>query len=272
MTGRDVSGSDMPNFSWPVGRDAAAAEDAALAALLAGSDLSADAASGLRPVADVLAAIRAGPASDELTGLGAAQAEFRRRIAGPASASRSRGRRPAVFGSLGAKAAAAAVIAAIGLGGAATAAYAGALPSSWQRVAHQIIGAPAPHQAGSGTPVGPHAAYALCTAYLHATAGGTAAQKAAAFRNLARAVGGAGRVTAFCAAAAQPRPSSARAFRSPPPEARATARPSPHPKGLPARRPSPHPTGPPARRPSPHPTGPPAGHPSPHPTARPSHR
>ena len=100
MTGGDVSGSDMPNFSWPVGRDVSAVEDAALAAILAGSDLPAGAAAGLRPVADVLAALRAGPASDELSGLGATQAEFRRRIGRPARPGRSRGRRPARLPSL----------------------------------------------------------------------------------------------------------------------------------------------------------------------------
>ena len=264
MTGGDVSGSDMPNFSWPAGRDVSAVEDAALAALLAGSDLPTDAAAGLRPVADVLAALRAGPASDELAGLGTAQAEFRRRIGRPTRPGRSRRRRPARLPSLlSAKAAAVAAIAAIGLGGAGVAAYAGALPGSWQQFAHRIIGAPAPHQADTGTPADPHgaqhAAYRLCTAYLHATAHGSAAQKAAAFRNLVRAAGGAGQVTAFCAAAPQPRPLPPRPYRSARPDAR------------PAAHPSPHRTGPPAGRPSPHPARPPTGHPSPHHTTRPSH-
>ena len=275
MTGGDVSGSDMPNFSWPVGRDVSAVEDAALAAILAGSDLPAGAAAGLRPVADVLAALRAGPASDELSGLGATQAEFRRRIGRPARPGRSRGRRPARVPSLlSAKAAAIAAIAAIGLGGAEAAAYAGALPGSWQQFAHRIIGAPAPNQADTGTPADPHgaqhAAYRLCTAYLHATAHGSAAQKAAAFRNLVRAAGGVGQVTAFCAAAPQPRPSPPRPYRSVRPDARPTAHPSPRLTGPPAGRPSPRPTAPPAGHPSPHPARSPTGHPSPHHTTRPS--
>ena len=261
MTGRDVPGSDMPSFPRSARRDGSALEDPALAALLEGSELPPGAAAQLWPVADMLAALRAGPASDELTGLAAAQAEFRRRIARPARSHRSRRLRPARLASLlGGKAAAAAVIAAIGLGGAGAAAYAGALPGSWQQFAHRTIGAPAPRQGDTGTPADTHAAYQLCAGYEHAMADGSAAQKTAAFRNLVKAAHGPRRVTAFCAAAPQPRPSPPRPYRSPRPDARAT------------RHPSPHPFGPPGGRPSPHPTGPPGGRPSPHPTERPSHR
>jgi hypothetical protein len=248
VTGRDVSGSDMPSYPWSASRDGSGFEDTALAALLAGSELPAGAAARLQHVADVLAALNSAPAGDELAGLAAAQAEFRRTVARSARARRPRRARPAVRGSLlGARAAAAAAVAVVGLGGVATAAYAGALPGSWQQLAHRVIGAPAPHRADSGAPADPHAAYRVCTAYLHATAG-SAAQRAAAFRKLVRAAGGAEHVTAFCAAA--PRPGS-----SPP---------------LPYR--SPGPDGRPTGRPSPHPTGPPTGRPSPHPTAHPSHR
>jgi len=261
VTGRDVPGSDMPRFPWSARRDGSALEDTALGALLEGSELPPGAAARLGPVADVLAALRAGPADDELTGLAAAQAEFRRRIARPARPHQSRRLRPGRLASLlSAKAAAATVIAAIGLGGAGAAAYAGALPRSWQQFAHRTIGAPAPHQGDTDTPADPHVAYQLCARYEHAMADGSAAQKAAAFRNLVRAAHGARQVTAFCAAAPQLRPSPPRPYRSPRPDAR------------PTRHPSPRSDGPPAGRPSPHPTGPPAGRPSPHPTARPSHR
>jgi hypothetical protein len=283
VTGRDVPGSDMPSLSWSASRDGSGLEDTALAALLAGSELPPSAAARLQPVADVLAALNAAPAGEELAGLAAAQAEFRRAVAGPARAHRSRRARPAVLGSLlGARAAAAAAFIVIGLGGVATAAYAGALPGSWQQFAHRMIGAPAPHQADNGAPADLPAAHQLCTAYLHGTAG-SAAQRAAAFRDLVRAAGGAGHVTAFCAAAPRPRSSPPLPYRSPRPDGRPTGRPSPHHTGPPAGRPSPHRTGPPAGRPSPHrtgpsaerpsprPTGPPTAPPSPHPTAQPPH-
>jgi hypothetical protein len=257
----------MPSYPWSAGRDGSGFEDTALAALLAGSELPPGAAARLQPVAEVLAALNAAPAGEEMAGLAAARAEFRRTVARPGRARRPRRARPAMVSSLGAKVAAAAAVAIVGLGGLATAAYAGALPGSWQQFAHRMIGAPAPHRADSGAPADPHAAYRLCTAYLHATAG-SAAQRAAAFRNLVRAAGGAGHVTAFCAAAPRPSSSPPLPHRSPRPQGRPAGRPSPHPTGPPAGRPSPHRSG----RPSPHPTGPPSGRPSPHSAAQPSRR
>jgi hypothetical protein len=242
----------MPNFSWPDRWDASWIEDAALAALLAGTELPPDTGAGLQPVADVLAALGAPAGSDELAGEAVAMAEFRHRFGVPVPPHRrSRRRRPTLLTSLlSAKAAAVAAIAAVGVGAAVTtAAFAGALPDPLQQFAHQAFGAPAAHQdkasaahpSGSATPVGPnarsHAAFGLCTAYKHATAHGTAAQKAVAFRNLVKAAGGAGNVAAFCAAVPHPGASS-----------------SPHPTGPP----SAHPTGPPST----HPTGPPSSHPT----------
>ena len=201
MTGGGVPGSDMPILPWSASRDGSGFEDPALAALLAGGELPPGAAAQLWPVADMLAALNAGPAGDELTGLAAAQAEFRRRIARPARAHRSRRLRPARLASLlGGKAAAAAVIAAIGLGGAGAAAYAGALPGSWQQFAHRTIGAPDARQVGGGTRARPspaaRPAQEECAAYLH----GTAAKKERALRDLAKAAGGAGNVATYCAA------------------------------------------------------------------------
>ena len=65
MTGSDVPNVDMPNIPRPQRQDEPAVTDADLAALLAGT---ADAAPGLRPVADVLAALTAEPTGIELAG------------------------------------------------------------------------------------------------------------------------------------------------------------------------------------------------------------
>jgi hypothetical protein len=104
---------------------------------------------------------------------------------------------------ISAKAAAVTAVAAVSLGGAAAAAYAGALPAPVQSVAHHIIGAPAASPSASPSPVGPNptgaAAFGLCNAYHHALKHGTAAQKSVAFRNLTAAAGGASQVTSFCA-------------------------------------------------------------------------
>jgi hypothetical protein len=239
----------MPSFPRSARRAGSALEDPALAARLEGSELPPGAAAQLWPVADMLAVLRAGPASDELTGLAAAQAEFRRRIARPARPHRSWRLRPARLASLlGGKAAAAAVIAAIGLGGAGAAAYADALPGSWQQFAHRTIGAPDARQVGGGTRARPkpaaHPAREECAAYLH----DTAAKKGAALRDLAKAAGGAGKVATYCAVVARARSAPAR----PRPAGRAIT----------------HPAKGPAGHRSKQPNGPPAGHASGPPSAR----
>ena len=159
---------------------------------------------------------------------------------------------------LSVKAAATVAIAVIGVGGVATAAYAGKLPASAQQFAHDTIGAPAARQshhhgraAGqAGTPVGPnaagHAAHGLCTAYAHASAHGSAAQKSVAFRNLVKAAHGADNVATYCKAVPHPGASPSR---------------SSHPTGKPTSLPA-HRTGKPTSHPS-HPTGRPTSHPSP---------
>jgi hypothetical protein len=266
MTGRGVSDSDMPNFSRRARRDASGIPDAAFAALLAGGTPPADASAPLQHVADVLAALRAAPASDEAAGKAAALVEFRQRVGVSPQPIRSRRWRPILLSSLlTAKAAAAAAVAVVGLGGVATAAFAGALPSSAQQFAHDTIGAPSPHASSnaharnspnaghSGTPVGPNAsgpaAFGLCTAYAHATQHGTAAQKAVAFRNLEKAAGGAANVTSFCALVAHPGASAT------PQTGKATSHPTSKPTtSHPTGKATSHPTG----EPSPHPTGPPS--------------
>jgi len=66
----------MPNFPQPQRQDEPAVTDADLAALLAGKT---DAVPGLRPVADVLAALTTEATGAELAGEARALAEFRRR-------------------------------------------------------------------------------------------------------------------------------------------------------------------------------------------------
>jgi hypothetical protein len=257
----------MPNFPWPSRQDAPETGDASLAALLAGAELPASSPPELQPVADLLAALTAGPASDELAGEAAALAAFRSRAGVPVPAHRSRHRRhPLPASLLSARAAAAAAAAALGIGGFATAAFAGALPAPAQQFAHHTIGAPSPdrgqpagtHPSATGMPAGPDAtgpaAFGLCTAYAHAKAHGTSNQQAAAFANLAAAAGGAGNVAAYCAAVPHPGASSA-------PTSHPTGPPATHPTGPPAS----HPTGPPAT----HPTGPPTTHPTGPPTTHP---
>ena len=113
-------------------------------ALLAGTGLPAGGDPEWRPVADVLAALSARPADDELNGLAAARAEFRRPVARPAQMRQSSHRRAGgLVSRLGVKVAAATALVVMTLGGAAAAAYAGVLPSSWQQFAHRTIGAPA---------------------------------------------------------------------------------------------------------------------------------
>lgn len=258
MTGCGVSSDDMPNLSLRAGQAASGIPDAALAALLTDGTLPEEAPAAVQHVADIVAALRASPATEEAAGKAAALAQFRELVGVSSNPSRLPRRRPTLLSTLlSAKAAAAAVAAIVTLGGVATAAFAGALPSSAQQFAHDTIGAPSPHashsaqannnaNAGhSGTPVGPSAsgpaAFGLCTAYASATQHATAAQKAIAFRNLENAAGGAANVAGFCAAVthhgAQATPNSGGS--------------ASHPAGAPIS----HPTG----EPSTHPTGPPSG-------------
>jgi hypothetical protein len=255
VTGGGVSGNDMPSLPWTARQDVCPAEDTSLAALLAGSGLPAGAGAELRPVADVLAALTARAAGDELTGLAAARAEFRRRVVLPVQVRQSLRRRPGGLASrLGVKAGAAAAVVVMGLGGAAAAAYAGALPGSWQQFAHRALGAPA-HGAGHDTSAGTGAAGSAadrpCAAYQRALAHGTASQQAAALRNLVKAAGGAGKVTAWCAAVLHSRPAH-QTHSSEPPAWRGSPRHAgpPHHPGPPAAWPSAHRGGPAGARPA----------------------
>jgi len=218
MTDRGVSDYDMPNRTRPPRMDVPGIPDATLSALL-GGDLppAVDAPVSLQHVAEVLTALRARPAADEMAGRAAAMAEFRRRVSRSAQPARSRRVRPAVLTPLvRTRAGAAGTAALLGFAGIVGAAYAGVLPAAAQTLAHDTIGAPRPalkHQDGpfaghSGRPVGPNASghprFGLCTAFSDAKMHGTEAEKSIAFRNLANAAGGAANVPSYCAAAAHP--------------------------------------------------------------------
>jgi hypothetical protein len=224
VTGHDVPEDDMPNLPWPSRRDVPASSDASLSALLAGTELPPAAPPELRPVAEALAALMAAPASDELSGEAEALAVFRRRFGIPNRTHRARRRHAARSPLLSARAAAVVTVAALGIGGLATAAAAGALPAPFQSFAHSTFGAPTAPTAPAGsaapaapaasavtpltdsspTPVGPdatgRAASGLCNAWEH----GNGKKKGAAFRNLAAAAGGADKIAAYCATVPHP--------------------------------------------------------------------
>jgi hypothetical protein len=248
MTDPGVPHDDMLSFLRRSGMDLPQIGDEALDALLAQDRGPGETAAPLRPVADVLAALRAAPSQGELTGLDPVLAEFRGAGGVPGGFHRSRPRRPALLRTLLSVKVAGAVAAAV-LGGSVAAAYAGVLPAALQQIAHNSIAAPAasakpsPHQTPSakpgprqtrraGTPVGPDpagpAAHGLCTAYSHAEAQGSAAKQAVAFRNLAAAAGGSGKVAAYCASA--PRPGAGAHGK---PAGHATGRPTPRPSHTP---------------------------------------
>lgn len=212
----------MPNYPWPGRRDASPISDASLSALLAGAELPPGSPPELRPVAEALAALTAAPDGDELSGEAEALAAFRKRLGAPRPAHRARRRHASRSRFLSARAAAAVTVAALGLGGLATAAYAGALPAPFQAFAHTTFGAPVapattaapaalatrgvtPLTDRTPSPVGPSAsgrtaAFGLCNAWKH----GHGKKKGVAFRNLAAAAGGPGKVAAYCAAVPHP--------------------------------------------------------------------
>jgi hypothetical protein len=141
VTGDDVPDIDMLNIPQPQCQDEPAVTDADLATLLAGT---AGAVPGLRPVADVLAALTAEATATELADEARALAEFRRRAGGPAPSRRARRSTAGLTSRLGVKVGASVAAVAVVLGGGAAAAFAGVLPAPIQRLAHDAIGAPAP--------------------------------------------------------------------------------------------------------------------------------
>jgi hypothetical protein len=138
MSGDGVSDDDMPSIRWSARRDESALADESLAALLAGAQPPEDAPPDLRRALDVLAALQAGPARDELAAEAAALAEFRINAAWPRPANRPGRRRPVRLSSLAAKVAAVTAVAVVAIGG--VAAAVGVLPTPLQRVAHDDFG------------------------------------------------------------------------------------------------------------------------------------
>jgi len=169
----------MPNLPWPTHRDEPVTGDPSLAALLEWAQIPAGPAAEMTPVAEVLAALTAGPADDELAGEAAALAAYRNRasVPRPATQARRRRRRP-LFPSLSARAAVAAAAAAavLSFSAFATAAYTQVLPAPVQRLGHAVIGAPAagseptgPAPAGSAAPGGTGRAGGTPTGQAHAS-------------------------------------------------------------------------------------------------------
>ncbi len=277
MSRRADLDDDMPNFPWPGPRDASQIPDAALDALLAGAQTPVDWQA--QPVADLVTALTAPATSDELAGEAEVLAFFRYHAGVSVPVRHSLRRRTKLISTLlTAKAAAMVAAAVVSVGGVATAAYAGALPTPIQNIAHTTIGAPAAPSAApaalaspSASPSGSHhpgaapGAWGLCYAYAH----GTAAQKAAALPRLTALAGSASKIAGYCAALPKlahrtgwhrgcwpfPRPSGAPTTR---PSWTPTARPSGAPTAHPSWTPTARPTSLPSCPPGVHPTGPPS--------------
>src|SRR5207244_965766 len=78
---------------WPTHRDEPVTGDPSLAALLAWADFPPGSTPEMRPVAEVLAALTAGPSDDELAGEAAALAAYRSQGSVPRPATRAHRRR-----------------------------------------------------------------------------------------------------------------------------------------------------------------------------------
>ncbi len=288
MTGSSGLDDDMLNSPWPTRTDVPPAGDAALDALLAPGQQPQDTIAALRPVAEVLAALRAAPGHGELAGFDQALNAFRSGagLTEPVRRPRHRSARPARRDPLlRARLAAAAAIAAVAALGAAS--YAGVLPAALQKFAHRTIGAPAAKAGSSpqpghlaGTAAGPipgsPAAHGLCAAYQHAQEHGTATQRSTAFRRLAEAAGGASKVVSYCAVTTHPGAAHAsqgtghaggHPSQAPSAPGKAKGKPTGHPNGKPAD----HPIGKPTDLPTWKPAGPPIGTPAGYPNGKSTH-
>jgi hypothetical protein len=239
----------------PASGDDPTAWDVHLEAILAGESPPADADPGLREVSAMLAALAvAPPGPSELRGQAEALAAYRTAVGVRTSRQQTQpGRIPMLQSSRSARAATVlAAAASLSMGGVAAAAYTGSLPGGAQGIAHRDIGAPAgkptttpstvPSSAATATPAGPNvtsaAAYGLCTAWKHAQAHGSAADKSVAFTNLVTAAGDAANVASYCASI-------------PHPGAAATTHPVGKPTSLPSETPTTHPDGEPTSLPTP---------------------
>ena len=272
----------MPYLPWNPAEADLSPEERSFEALLSGAPLPDEAPEDSRLLADLMSALTAPPAADELAGFARARAAYAALCRPGSHGSALRGRPPMRDRLLSPKIAAALATGVLGLGGLGTAAYAGALPDAAQDIAHHVIGAPASHPgkggshapagAPSSTPAGPDAtgpaAFGLCTAYQNSQAG----DRSVAFGNLATAAGGADKIDAYCATIARPGSSASSSAPGTPSATPSHAVGAPstlpaHPTGRPSTVPA-HPTGKPSTVPA-HPTGKPSALPS-HPTGQPS--
>jgi hypothetical protein len=147
----------MPDFLWTARGDIPPAGDAAFEALLAGKLAPEDAADGLRPLADAIAALTMPPVPSEIVAEPGAREAYRDGFARPAgTVILPRHRRPALASLIPVRLAAASLVL---LGLLAAAAYSGLLPAPAQRFAHDAFGAPAPrvatHSVPPASPPGP---------------------------------------------------------------------------------------------------------------------
>jgi hypothetical protein len=164
VTGPDTPFLDGADRQGTVRQDSSSISDASLAALLAGVKPSLGSPPQLHPLAQTLAELTARPTRDELNGEAETLAAFRGQFApfrgplrapGPAHRRRRRPRLPSLL--LPVRAAVVAGAAVLSLGGLAAAAYTGAFPAPVQRLAHEIIDAPAPgvQPASRPSPISP---------------------------------------------------------------------------------------------------------------------
>jgi hypothetical protein len=228
----------MPNFTGPSPYDAPSISDAALAAMLAGEQLPPGSAPQLQPVAKTLAELAGQPAEDELDSEADSLIAFRIHFgaSGPVRHA-ARSPRPRWYPQPLPLRAAAALAALLGLGGIATAAYAGALPAGLQRLAHDIIGAPA---ANAQPTTRPSPALPAATAQPGSAKAHTV-------------------------------PPSSRPTATPSQHSgKPTALPTPHGSGKPTVLPTPHGSGKPTVLPTPHGSGKPTGLPTPQGSGGPS--
>ena len=279
MSGPGGYGGEMPEFPFPRRAGDPPVPGVTLDRLLDGDFATERTSPDVAALADLLSAAAGPPSDRELAGQTAAIAAFarEREVGGHRRHAPVARRRSMLATILGTKLAAAAAAAAIGFGGLAAAAYAGALPEPIQDFAHQTVGAPSassdhsdPGSQGSthssseasehantgpsGEPVGPDAtgsaSYGLCTAFAEEKAdNGQVDTRSVAYRALVQAAGGADNIDQFCAGMTAPREGSSPASvpSSDAASEHATAAPTDAPSQLPTPQ---HPTGKPTELPS----------------------
>ncbi len=288
MSGAGGYGGEMPEFPFPRRAGDQPVPGVALDRLLDGDLAIERTTPDVEALADLLSAAAGPPCDRELAGQTAAIAAFARErdVGGHRHHAAVARRRSMLTTLLGTKLAAAAAAGAIGFGGLAAAAYAGALPEPIQDFAHQTVGAPsassdhsdpgsqgsAPmsseasertNAAQSGEPVGPDAtgsaSYGLCTAFAEQKAdNGQVDTRSVAYRALVEAAGGADKIDEFCAGVTSPSENAGTAGSASADADSSIPSVSSHPTGQPSDLPDGSPTTPP------HPTGQPTTEPPSH--------